>query len=79
MARMSVGACCNFHVKTIQYITDATPAALHIEGKMPGYTSVVTTLSSLVKRIDKSFRIFNAGDRESFEKTVAALSGENNG
>ena len=50
MARMSVGACCNFHVKTIQYITDATPAALHIEGKMPGYTSVVTTLSSLVNR-----------------------------
>ena len=52
--------------------------------KRDGYDTVVEigpghTLSSLVKRIDKSFRIFNAGDRESFEKTVAALSGENNG
>ena len=50
MARMTYGSCNDFHREAILLIEEKTPAALHIEGKMPAYTQTVDTLTGLVER-----------------------------
>lgn len=48
MSQMTIGSCSDFHSKVLDFITTATPAALHIESKSAGYTASVETLSSIV-------------------------------
>lgn len=50
MSQMTIGSCSDFHSKVLGFIATATPAALHIEGKVPGYTTAVETLASIVNR-----------------------------
>ncbi|MEG0454414.1 MAG: DUF6261 family protein [Bacteroides sp.] len=50
MSQMTIGSCSDFHSKVLGFITQATPAALHIESNVPGYTTAVETLASIVNR-----------------------------
>lgn len=50
MSKMTIGSCSDFHNKVLGFITTATPAALHIENLMVGYTPAVETLASIVNR-----------------------------
>ena len=50
MAKMTVGACANFHATTVKYITATTPEVLHIENKFAAYQEKVNLLESIVNR-----------------------------
>lgn len=50
MSQMTIGSCSDFHSKVLDFITAATPAALHIEKKTDAYTAAVETLASIVNR-----------------------------
>lgn len=50
MSQMTIGSCSDFHSKVLGFITTATPAALHIEGKAAAYTAAVGGLASIVNR-----------------------------
>lgn len=50
MSQMTIGSCSDFHSKVLGFITAATDAALHIENKVPDYTTAVETLASIVNR-----------------------------
>lgn len=47
---MTLGSCADFHDKVLGFITEATPAALHIENKLAAYEEVTQKLASVVNR-----------------------------
>ena len=50
MSDMTVASCSSFHKLMVKAMNEATPAALHIEDRMPPYTDSVNTLATVVKR-----------------------------
>ena len=50
MTKLLVGSCADFHNKVLGFITKSTPAALHIEDKVPAYEASVEKLTSIVNR-----------------------------
>ena len=50
MSQMTIGSCSDFHTRVNNFITSATPAALHIEAQAAAYATAVETLASIVNR-----------------------------
>lgn len=50
MSQMTIGSCSDFHTRVNNFITTATPAALHIESQAAAYATAVETLASIVNR-----------------------------
>ena len=50
MSRLTIGSCSEFHTQVNQFITTATPAALHIENEAASYAQAVDALAAIVNR-----------------------------
>lgn len=50
MSHMTIGSCCDFHGKVLDFIKTSNPVSLHVDNKTAAYTTAVETLAAIVNR-----------------------------